>query len=495
MEDHFIDLGMEGAPPVSPMMLRPKITPRLHSERVYFIFIAFQRYMPPKQLKIDSLDLDLENPRITLASDQRDAMRKVLKEQGAKLINLAESIADNGLNPMDRFLVLRSDRPGKFIVLEGNRRLLALKLLKNAPLVNSLEMTAAYRKRLLAAGQRFKASNIEPLDCYEVADHAEGVDWIVRRHTGENSGKGIVAWSGLAANRFRGRDPGLQALDFVLEHGDLDDQLKDQISAKFPISTLERLLATPSVRHAIGFDIRNKKLETELPAAEALKPLKRLVVDLAMNTINVSLVKTRKQQEEYIGKLKHADRPDLTKKTGSVSSVDSMTDRDFAPTSGSGSKKSRATRVGPRRTIVPKSCKLTITNAKIEKIYGELKILQLSRHVHAIGVLLRVFLEMSVDDYLVNQAGAKLTFVEPKSGRNIDKKLAPKINDAIAHMVSNGANRKDFKGVLSGLGDDNHPFSIDTLHAYIHNRFFTPTEGNLTTGWDNAQRFFETIWP
>jgi len=451
--------------------------------------------MPPKPLKIDSLDLDLENPRITLASDQRDAMQKILKEQGAKLINLADSIADNGLNPMDRFLVVRSDRTGKFIVLEGNRRLLALKLLKKPPLVNDLEMSAAYRKRLLAAGTRFKARSTEPLDCFEVADRTEGVEWIIRRHTGENSGRGIVPWSGLAGNRFRGRDPGLQALDFVLEHGDLDDELKDQISTKFPISTLERLLATPSVRHAIGFDIRNNKLETELPAAEALKPLKRLVVDLATNAINVSHVKTRKQQEEYIGKLKPGDRPDLAKKTGSVTSVDGMTDRDFAPTLGIGPKKARTARVGPRRTVVPKGCKLNITNAKIEKIYGELKILQLSKHVHAIGVLLRVFLEMSVDDYLVNQAGAKLNFVEPKSGREIDKKLATKVNESITHMVGNGSNRKDFKGVLSGLADDNHPFSIDTLHAYIHNRFFTPTEGNLTTGWDNAQRFFETIWP
>jgi hypothetical protein len=215
--------------------------------------------MPPKQLKIDSLDLDLENPRITLASDQRDAMQKILKEQGAKLINLAESIADNGLNPMDRFLVLRSDRAGKFTVIEGNRRLLALKLLKKAPLVNDLEMSAGFRKRLLAAGNRFKAGT-DSLDCFEVADRAEGLDWVFRRHTGEHSGRGIVGWSGLAVARFRGRDPGLQALDFVLEHGDLDDELKEQISAKFPISTLERLLATPSVRHAIGFDIRNKSL-------------------------------------------------------------------------------------------------------------------------------------------------------------------------------------------------------------------------------------------
>jgi hypothetical protein len=113
--------------------------------------------------------------------------------------------------------------------------------------------------------------------------------------------------------------------------------------------------------------------------------------------------------------------------------------------------------------------------------------------VHAIGVLLRVFLEMSVDDYLVSKAGSKLTV--HKNGHDHEKKLVTKVQEAIDHMVTNGADRKDFKGVLTGLNDNHHPFSIDTLHAYIHNRFFTPTEGNLVTGWDNAQPFFETIWP
>jgi hypothetical protein len=447
--------------------------------------------MKTKQLKIDSLDLDLENPRITLASDQRDAMRKILKEQGAKLVNLAESIADNGLNPMDRFLILRSDRAGKFIVLEGNRRLLALKLLRNAPLVGDLEMSPAYRKRLLAAGRLFKASSIEPVDCYEVADRAEGVDWIVRRHTGEHSGRGIVGWSGLAASRFRGRDPGLQALDFVLEHGDLDDELKDQISAKFPISTLERVLATPTVRRAIGFDIRNNKLETELPAAEALKPLKRLVVDLATNTINVSHVKTRKQQEEYIGGLKPADRPDLTKKTGSVSSVDGMTGQDFTSALGPAAKKTRAAKSVPRRAVVPKSCRLNVTNSKILEIYTELRRLQLSRNPHAIAVLMRVFLETSVDHYL-KSVNIPLNFSTP--GGNKDKALRKKVEESIDDMVTKGVPKKDFLGITKGLSDVNHPFSPDILHAYIHSGFYTPTERDLTAAWDNGQPLFERIW-
>ncbi len=238
--------------------------------------------MPPKPLKIDSLDLDLENPRITLATDQRDAMQKILNEQKVRLINLAESIAAKGLNPMDRCLVLRSEaRADKFIVLEGNRRVLAAKLLKNPSLLTTLEMPEAFRNKLQKAALTFDVTKIEPVDCYEVTDRTEGNDWLRQRHSGADAGRGIVNWSAIAGSRFRGRDPALQALDFVLEHGGLSDEDKERIAGKFPLTTLDRLLSTPSVRTAIGFEITGGKLQTELPPEEALKPLKRMVLDLA----------------------------------------------------------------------------------------------------------------------------------------------------------------------------------------------------------------------
>ena len=127
--------------------------------------------MGAKSLKLDSLDLDLENPRIMLASDQRDAMQKIITEQKAKLINLAESIAVRGFSPIDRCLGLRSHlRTGHFIVLEGNRRVLAAKLLKNPSLVNDLEMPDAHKKRLRKAALNFDVKRIEPVDCSDVTD-------------------------------------------------------------------------------------------------------------------------------------------------------------------------------------------------------------------------------------------------------------------------------------------------------------------------------------
>jgi hypothetical protein len=451
--------------------------------------------MAAKSLKIDSLDLDLENPRITLATDQRDAMQKILNEQKVKLINLAESIAAKGLNPMDRFLILRSHlRSGKFIVLEGNRRLLSAKLLKNPSLIHSLQMSDAFRKRLLKAAQGLDPKRLDHVDCFEVGDRAEGIDWIRQRHNREDGGRGIVSWSAVAGARFRGREPALQAFDFVLEYGGFSDDYKEQISANFPISTLERLISTPSVRTAIGLEIDKGKLLTELPPEEALKPLKKIVVDLADKNINVTALKSKTQQETYVGTFKATDTPDLTMKSGKQLSVESITEKDFKAKATPAPKKPRGPRPAARTNVVPKSCKLNVTTAKIAGIYGELRTLQLSKHVHAIGVLLRVFLEMSVDDYLENQAKVLLTFKDPKNNQTRDKKLKDKVKETIDHMVANGAIEKDFKGVKDAMADGTNPFSIDTLHAYIHNRFFTPTDKHLMTGWDNAQRFFEKIW-
>ena len=205
----------------------------------------------------------------------------------------------------------------------------------------------------------------------------------------------------------------------------------------------------------------------------------------------MSHVKTRKEQENYIGKLKPGDRPDLSKKTGSVFSVDSMTERDFAPSSGPAIKKARVAKSGPRRTIVPKNCRLNVTNNKILEIYSELRRLQLSRYPHAIAVLVRVFLETSVDHYLKS---VNIPLCVSTPGGNKDKSLRKKVEESIEDMVTKGAPKKDFLGVTKGLSDVNHPFSPDILHAYIHSGFYTPTERDLTAAWDNGQPLFERIW-
>lgn len=465
--------------------------------------------MTSKSLRLNSLLLDLENPRITRATSQREALQRIIEDQDIRLAVLAKSIIDDGLNPMDRWLVLRANEKGKFIVYEGNRRLAAIKLLNNPAVLGDLEVRSAVKKRFEALAKEFDINELGPIDCFEIASREEGAGWLHQRHTGANKGRGIVDWSGVATARFRGSDPALQALDAVLRFGNLDENEKNSIEDWFPITTLDRLLSTPAVRSMLGFEIKQSKLLTNLPPSEAIRPLRRIVRDLANEVINVTNIKSKEQQVEYISKDIDEDLPDLSRRLPAYTPVESWDGKDFGEeqvdsdpgeeASGEGDKpqkpgKPSVTRPKPpkaRKTLITRECKLNILNPKIRNIEKELRTLSLKDHPHAIAVLLRVFLENSVDDYL-HRMGESTTVSTPVGPK--EKKLKEKIPMTVNILVRGGVPIKHLDGVTKGINDQNNPLCVDTLHNYVHNRYYEPKERDLVVAFDNARPFFEAIW-
>jgi len=366
--------------------------------------------MAAKNLKIDQLELDLWNPRINKAEGQYEVMQRIIEDQDIKLAILAESIAEEGLNPMDRLLVMKSERKGKFVVLEGNRRTLVLKILNSPAVLTGLDVRPGLRKRLDKAAEQFDPSGVEPIDCFEVADRTEAGPWLLLRHSGENNGKGIVDWSGVAGKRFRGNDPALQALDFVRQHGVLSEEQRDLLDDRFPITTLDRLLSTPAVRKQIGLEIRDGKLMTSLPAEEVLKPLRSIVLDLAEKKVNVTKLKLRDQQIDYV--THRIEGADIGKRSGTARPLERIDESDF-PVPSSKAPAKKAQRATPRTKIVPKHCRLNVTNAKTDEIYMELRTMRLDTFPNAIAVMLRVFIENSVDHYMTKVANRRSLFLYP----------------------------------------------------------------------------------
>ena len=439
------------------------------------------------ELDINELLLDLQNPRISKAGSQREALQKIIEDQDIKLVVLAESIAEDGLSPMDRWLVLKStEERGKYVVLEGNRRLAAIRILHNSAVLSDLEVRSPIKKRMEELSQQFDLKSIEPIPCFEVADRAAASTWINQRHTGENKGRGIVNWGGVATARFRGRDPALQTLELVLTHGDLSEEEKEVVEDHFPITTLDRLLSTPAVREKLGVEISDGKLKTDLPPSEAIKALRRIVLDLANEIVNVTKLKSKEQQVSYVSKL-GKDLPDLKKRSGTSKPVDGLDETDFRKP-----KPKPKPRPAPaRKTLIPRDCYLTVSNAKIAEIAKELRTLPLTDYPHSISVLFRVFLEQSVDHHLT---GAGVPLQNTTGGGHKDKNLRQKIGEAVNVMVQKGTTRKHLDGVVKGIDDKDSPLFVETLHNYVHNRFFSPTERDLKVAWDNAQLFFENIW-
>ncbi|MER9526586.1 hypothetical protein NKI96_23960 [Mesorhizobium sp. M0292] len=275
------------------------------------------------------------------------------------------------------------------------------------------------------------------------------------------------------------------------QHGGLSDE-EQKALAKFPITTLDRLLSTPAVRKHIGFEIKDNKLRTNLPADEAIKPLKRIALDLTVGRdgkkVKVTDLKLVHQQTDYIKTIDASDLPDLSKAGKTTRAIEDIPAAEFKTRP---AKQKRTKKPPERLHIIPKGCQLKVTNNRIGEIYTELMSLRLATHRNAIAVLYRVFTELSVDHYLAaNGTGLKYT----KDGKTYYKSLKNKIEESIALMTAAGADTDDFKGIKRALSNPNDSLSIDLQHAYVHNRNLTPSEGDLVLAWNNSEAFFGNIW-
>jgi hypothetical protein len=144
--------------------------------------------MPEIKLNIRDLALDHDNPRISHAAGQQEALQKIVNDQKTKLVKLAQSIVEHGLNPMDRFLVLRINRsPKTYIALEGNRRIAVFKMLTNPAVMSGLDMPPQMKRIFERLANNFKKTFIEPLSCFELSSREEGRYWLNLRH---NIGRG-----------------------------------------------------------------------------------------------------------------------------------------------------------------------------------------------------------------------------------------------------------------------------------------------------------------
>lgn len=450
--------------------------------------------MPAINLKIEHLVLDGDNPRITHAAGQQEALQKVVKDQKTKLLRLAESIVEHGLNPTKRLMVLQiSDKPKRYIALEGNRRVTVLRLLSNPAAMSGLDMPDNLRRAFERLASVFNKSEIEPIEAYEVASREDGRYWIELEHNGEDEGRGIVGWKPVVAARFRKREPAIQALDLVLEHGGLTEQEAQDIRSKFSLTTLRRVVETQPALALLGLSVKDGQLRTNLAASEVIKPLRRLVREIAEKKVTSRSFNKGDDIVKHLSSFGRPDKADLSKKT-TERPIEGIQKSEFA--SAPRPPKPRPNKpTSERPNVVPKSCSLNVTDSRLGEIYNELRTLKLADSRNAVSVLLRVFLELSVDHFLEAKGVDLHHAPDPKSGKKPWKTLDKKLAETVGILVNVGVPAAHFAAVTQSVSNRNSPMHTDLFHRYVHDRFQTPLTTDLIAAWNNAQPLFEKIWP
>ena len=446
-----------------------------------------------EELLVSNLLLDVENPRHVVLANQREALKEMMDVQGEKLIKLAGDIVEAGTNPAGLPIVIpHKDEKTKYIVLEGNRRITALKLLSEPSLTDRSE-NRSLKKKFKEMSSTFRHNLIDRINCVVFEHREDAARWIRLMHTGENQGIGRVDWDAGSVARFSqgfGKSSrSLQAIEFVKRNADLNEETQNNIGS-ISITNLDRLLGDPAVLSVLGLRVEEGELRTNLPKDEVLKGLTKIIKDLTDKPdkrIHVKDIYYKNNREDYIETFKRSDIPSkkkVTEETWALNSAPSP----ISTAKPGGGKKSKPLST-KRSKLIPSDVVIRIDDKRINAIYRELKKLNVNDFPNAGAVMLRVFLEMTLDHYLDNN---------PIRGITSDSSLNKKLQNIAEQLQKNGVltkqQLKPITASVSASTKDKGLFSIDTFHNYVHNRLFTPIPNELKLTWDRMEPFMQKIW-
>jgi hypothetical protein len=141
-------------------------------------------YPYTNDIEVARLRVNSKNPRLPgEPATQRDAYAEMAEDQHGRLVALARHIAGHGLSPAQRFLVVADDdNEDEFVVLDGNRRLVALKALEHPEGFRGL-VTDTELRQLKEAAEEYEPIVDVPCVVFDSADDADY--WIELLHEGE----------------------------------------------------------------------------------------------------------------------------------------------------------------------------------------------------------------------------------------------------------------------------------------------------------------------
>lgn len=420
-------------------------------------------------IAVGKLLLDTDNPRHEPVHSQREAIQALIATERAKLVVLAHDMSQHGLSPIDRLLVIRAGR--NYTVVEGNRRLAAIKLLHNPSLADHTQIATSIKR---VAAEATAPSHAE---CSIVNSREDAEHWMILRHRGESEGAGVVRWDTFASNRFSHK-PGSQAAKAIslLEavtggypNNDVIQELAKLVAEKRP-TTLGRLVSDPNFVSRTGLVDEDGVIRFHYPAS-ALEPfIGQLLGDLAAD-VTVSQLKSKPQRAAYLA---GTPLPDPATRSPQAKL---LTD---AP-AGKQSKKSRP-KAKPSKPPKPfKDLNLEKLGTKTQTLLREFRALDVDKLPNAAAVLARGILELSVEQYI------KTKGLTPN-----DSKLRKRL-DACLRNIDPTYKDKRYQALRTGLQDGSSLYAVATLHAFVHNPHYHADGTTVRSIAANVEPFLQAL--
>lgn len=468
-------------------------------------------------IALTQLDLDVENSRLPKATDSQveviEWMTNGSKKIGEKIFVLAKDIMEFGLNPAELVMVQISDQSTgrqKYIVLEGNRRVTALKLLNNPDLAPSNHWRSKYSQ--LVRNSENKPPKRVP--CVVIDDRTLAFHFMENKHLGELGGAGIVAWGSEEKARHQQREnkrsrefKALAVLDHVRNSSLYGAETKHNAGEGFPVTTLDRILGDKEFRDFIGisFDPGKRELYFTIEPAESAKAISKLIDDFGGKKEKVQAVINKGAREKYMQSFVGTTLPDH-KKILTIPVAVNGNDRSAVtppekPTTATVNPAPNHPYQSPtnRSFLVLAGTKIAINGSQYNRhrrVYTELKALPINSgkgrtaFPNAAAVLVRTFIELSLLAYI-----ERYNLTNPGNKNWVDVRLIEKVKIVFEDLKNaNALTPAQSKVMDKTINNPKKPGNPNTMNDFVHSAKHFPTPAELIDLWDTWVDMLSAIW-
>lgn len=421
--------------------------------------------MAIRNLPIGMLEVNRANDRHGELENETAAIAWLFKEREQHMRNLTKDIVDQ---KQIYELPLVCPDGERFVVFDGNRRVTCLKLLEDPRRAPTVELQEFFKEqRSLWAGDFPK--NIQ---CQVETDRDRIDEILFRRHTGSQNGVGQSNWDDRMKATFvarTGKGGGPSVADEIEQRLANAGLLPSR--RKLPRSTLNRLLSAEPFRNRVGVSMKGGRFEFTHDEQATLGALARIASDLASREVVLGHLWDVDGKEAYLNRLESEGVLPGPRQLAAVPPKDPPKQTKVKPT----------VRAAPtiRSTLIPpKEFELTWPGRlqRHHQIWEELQFhLDLRKHPNAISVLLRVLIELALENYIKS---ANVAVHE-------NDKLAMRLEKVGQHLLSAGQIDQKQLDVLRKFKQGDKLVSADTLNRYVHSPNFAPSPEHLTSMWDS----------
>jgi ParB-like chromosome segregation protein Spo0J len=495
-------------------------------------------------LTVDNLRLWTDNPRFDEPDLEttRDFARAIAGNQIDKrsFFELIKSIVQKGFINIEPIVVFKDYNKDKYYVAEGNRRVLALKLLRNpksAPKSIRSFISSASEKiniesikkiKVIVApslkdtqwyiGQRNNISAIKQSwtrlqQCRWIAELAKEFDFDIEKM------KETVQMPTSEIIRFLRINTFIKLLDIDIIREVIDpEEISMMQSRNFPVSIIERFFDSNQVQTKWGIkfygthiyisNLAEFLLSYSVLLKRILKPGRDLIkIDTRTITSNIddiinSLPSINIDDKEANYNLNVLNDPifendidiDIDNLDDSTSNQEDITEtqneglpqttQETEPEASSSSYKNRLHDI-KRNRLVPDNIIINTTNPRVRDLFRELSQNPVKNRENIIACALRALLDLVVLDYL-------------KSNKLIPQLISKHNNRDLKHIglqariefIKKLKNyEKKIDNIFTGLLTPGNDFSLNSLHAYLH------SEETHSVSCGRLIRFFDFLFP